>query len=122
MPVSIFPTGRFSVSAWVGIGPRTSSLTKAAPLVTHQPGDVGRFKTPGLRDVEKHPPYMHDGSLATLREVVEFYNRGGTPHPHKSGRIVPLRLTSEQLDALVAFLQSLNGEGYQDRRPLYFPQ
>jgi len=54
--------------------------------------------------------------------VVEFYNRGGTPNPRKSGRIVPLRLTGEEVDALVAFLQALNGEGYHDGRPRYFPQ
>lgn len=90
--------------------------------VSHEPRDLGRFKTPGLREVAKHPPYMHDGSLATLRDVVEFYNRGGTPNPGKSARIVPLRLTSEDVAALVAFLQALNGEGYQDRRPRYFPQ
>jgi cytochrome c peroxidase len=90
--------------------------------VSHSPGDRGAFKTPGLRDVEQHPPYMHDGSLATLRDVVEFYNRGGTPNPGKSGRIVPLGLTREEVDAVVAFLHTLNGEGYQDRPPRHFPQ
>ena len=90
--------------------------------VSHQPRDIGAFKTPGLREVARHPPYMHDGSLATLRDVVEFYNRGGTPDVPKSRRIRPIGLTSEEMDALVAFLQALNGEGYEDRRPRYFPQ
>ena len=65
---------------------------------------------------------MHDGSLATLRDVVEFYNRGGISNPGRSGRIRPLRLTGEEMEALVVFLQSLNGEGYGDQRPRYFPQ
>jgi cytochrome c peroxidase len=65
---------------------------------------------------------MHDGSLATLRDVVEFYNRGALKNPHQSRRIVPLGLAPKDIDALVAFLESLNGEGYADRAPKYFPQ
>ena len=65
---------------------------------------------------------MHDGSLATLRDVVEFYNRGGAANPNLSGRIRPLRLTPQDVDALVAFLHALDGEGYQDRPPNRFPR
>jgi cytochrome c peroxidase len=91
--------------------------------VTKDPADRGRFKTPGLRDVEKRAPYMHDGSLATLRAVVEFYNRGGNNIPGRSGRLlVPLNLSEQDIDAVVAFLKTLSGEGYQDRPPKYFPQ
>ncbi|MFM8536139.1 MAG: hypothetical protein ACKOEC_21595 [Acidimicrobiia bacterium] len=82
---------------------------------------MGAFKTPGLRDVEKHPPYMHDGSLATLKDVVEFYNRGGHPEV-RNGRIAPLGLSQADVDAVVAFLKALNGEGYQDRAPRLFAQ
>lgn len=89
--------------------------------ISHQPVDLGAFKTPGLRDVEKHAPYMHDGSLATLRDVVEFYNRGGNPSPGASRRLRPLHLSQAEVDAVVAFLKSLNGEGYQDRPPRHFP-
>jgi cytochrome c peroxidase len=89
---------------------------------TSDPGDRGAFKTPGRRDVSKRAPYMHDGSLPTLRAVVEFYNRGGVPDAPHSGRIVPLRLAEAQIDELVAFLQSLDGEGYQDQPPKYFPR
>jgi cytochrome c peroxidase len=91
-------------------------------LVTRNPRDRGAFKTPGLREVSRHAPYMHDGSIATLREVVEFYNRGGVANPYRSGRIVPLGLTPAELDALVAFLRSLEGEGYQDVPPKAFPR
>jgi cytochrome c peroxidase len=65
---------------------------------------------------------MHDGSLTTLRDVVEFYNRGGVANPHLSGRIRPLGLAPQDVDALVAFLRALDGEGYQDRSPRFFPR
>ena len=89
--------------------------------VSHDERDRGAFKTPGLREVSKHPPYMHDGSLATLRDVVEFYNRGGNSS-NRSARLRPLGLTPQDVDALVAFLKTLDGEGYQDRSPKYFPR
>jgi cytochrome c peroxidase len=107
----------------VGWNPDTESFPDEGRLaVSHLPRDRGAFKTPGLRDVAKHAPYMHDGSLATLRDVVEFYNRGGTRNPWRSQRLVSLGLTTEDVDALVAFLEALNGEGYQDRAPRYFPK
>lgn len=84
--------------------------------------DTGAFKTPTVRDVAKHAPYMHDGSLATLRDVVEHYNKGGNPNPHLSPKIKKLDLTKSEVDALVAFMEALNGEGYQDVVPTAFPQ
>ena len=85
-------------------------------------GDRGAFKTPTLREVTKHAPYMHDGSIATLREVVEFYNRGGEKNPWLDPKIKPLNLTEAEIDALVALMQALEGEGYQDTPPASFPQ
>ena len=85
-------------------------------------GDRGAFKTPTIREVTKHAPYMHDGSVATLREVVEFYNRGGEKNPWLDPKIKPLRLTEAEIDALVALMQALDGEGYQDTPPASFPQ
>jgi cytochrome c peroxidase len=82
----------------------------------------GTFKVPTLREVSRHPPYMHDGSIRTLREVVEFYNRGAIPNPDLSAFIHPLGLDSQEIDALVAFLNSLNGDGWQDAGPLRFPE
>jgi cytochrome c peroxidase len=91
--------------------------------VTKKPEDRGAFKTPVLRDVSKHAPYMHDGSMPTLKDVVELYNKGGIPNPNLSrGRIKPLGLKDADVDAIVAFLQSLDGEGYQDTPPASFPQ
>jgi cytochrome c peroxidase len=87
-----------------------------------RPGDRGAFKTPTLREVTKHAPYMHDGSIATLREVVELYNRGGEKNPWLDSKVKPLKLTDAEVDALVAFMQALEGEGYQDSAPASFPQ
>ncbi len=90
--------------------------------MTKKDEDRGAFKTPGLRDVRKHAPYMHDGSVKTLGEVVEWYNRGGEKNPWLSPKIKPLNLTAEEVDALVAFMEALDGEGYQDTAPEHFPQ
>jgi len=107
----------------VGWNPTTQTFADEGRLaVSHEPQDRGRFKTPGLREVDRHPPYMHDGSLATLRDVVEFYNRGGNRNPGLSARIRPLGLSEQDVVALIAFLRSLNGEGYQDRAPRHFPE
>jgi cytochrome c peroxidase len=75
--------------------------------VTLDPADKGRFKTPSLRNVALTAPYMHDGSLRTLEEVVRFYDRGGVPHEGLDPLIRPLFLTDEDVAALVAFLESL---------------
>jgi cytochrome c peroxidase len=80
-------------------------------VATRQPKDIGAFKTPGLRDVALTAPYMHDGSEATLADVVEFYDKGGEPNPYLDGGIVPLKLTDQEKKDLVAFMESLTGEG-----------
>jgi len=91
-------------------------------VVSGEDDDKGAFKTPGLRDVTKHAPYMHDGSLATLEEVVEHYNVGGQANPHLSPKVRALGLTAEETGALVAFLRALDGEGYMDTAPAAFPE
>jgi cytochrome c peroxidase len=90
--------------------------------ITGRAHDRGAFKTPTLRDVARHPPYMHDGSLPTLRDVIRFYERGGVQNPHLDTQIRPLRLSSTDIDALVDFLGALNGEGFMDRAPAAFPK
>jgi cytochrome c peroxidase len=69
----------------------------------------GAFKTPTLREVARTAPYMHDGSIATLEEVVEFYDRGGVQNPWRDAMIEPLRLSGDEKRALVAFLKALSG-------------
>jgi cytochrome c peroxidase len=77
--------------------------------VTGRDRDRGAFKTPTLREVARTAPYMHDGSLATLEDVIDFYDRGGTPNPSLDPEIRPLKLTPSEKRALLAFLQSLSG-------------
>jgi cytochrome c peroxidase len=75
--------------------------------ITKRDGDQGRFKTPTLRGVGPAGPYMHDGSLKTLEEVVDFYDKGGTPNPHLDPGLKPLNLTADEKKSLVAFLKAL---------------
>jgi cytochrome c peroxidase len=72
--------------------------------------DKGAFKTPSLRNIAQSGPYMHDGRLKTLREVVDFYVGGGSSNPHLDEKIKPLALTGRDREDLVAFLESLTGE------------
>jgi cytochrome c peroxidase len=74
----------------------------------------GRFLTPSLRDVARTAPYMHDGSIASLTDVVEFFDRGGNPSPGRDPRMVPLGLTGREKADLVAFLESLTGDAAWD--------
>lgn len=66
----------------------------------------GAFKTPTLREVGRRGPYMHDGSLATLEDVVDFYDRGGNKNPYLDENIVPLGLSEVEKKALLAFLRT----------------
>jgi cytochrome c peroxidase len=66
-----------------------------------------RFRTPSLRNVAVTAPYMHDGSLRTLEDVVRFYARGGVSHPGLDPLLRPVALSDEEVADLVAFLESL---------------
>jgi len=79
--------------------------------VTGEEADRGAFKTPSLRNVAQSAPYMHDGSIATLEEVVALYNRGGEPNEWLDPLIgEPLGLTDQEKADLVEFLRSLTGD------------
>ncbi len=78
-------------------------------VVTGVPEDTGKFKTPTLREIGRTAPYMHDGSIATLEEVVDFYDRGGNENPFRDRDLRPLKLTTNEKTALVVFLRSLTG-------------
>jgi cytochrome c peroxidase len=77
--------------------------------VSGREGDRGAFKTPTLREVARTAPYMHDGSLATLEDVIEFYSEGGRPNPNLDPEIRPRHFTPEEKQSLAAFLHSLTG-------------
>ena len=77
---------------------------------TKQEEDKGKFRTPPLREVGQTEPYMHNGVFTTLSEVVEFYNDGGGEDPNKDAVLRPLGLEPEEMEDLVAFLESLTGD------------
>jgi cytochrome c peroxidase len=77
--------------------------------VTGREADRGSFRTPTLREVARTAPYMHDGSLATLEDVVQFYDEGGRANPNRDAELHPLRLTASEKQALIAFLHTLSG-------------
>jgi len=80
--------------------------------LTQNPDDLGKIKTPSLRNVAITAPYMHDGSVATLDEVLQHFNKGGLGHPNQDSRIKPLNLDESQLSDLKAFLESLTDTIY----------
>ncbi len=90
--------------------------------VSREMQDIGQFKTMTLRNIAATAPYMHDGSLKTLRQVVEFYNttispledQNQAPNPFQSGGIRPLNLTEQQIDDLTAFLETLTSPEFED--------
>jgi cytochrome c peroxidase len=72
--------------------------------------DIGKFMTPTLRELTQTGPYMHNGVMKTLEDVVAFYNRGGGADVNKDSRVKPLGLSKEERANLVAFLESLSGD------------
>jgi len=98
-----------------GPGPAGGYLDDGHFAVSGKEEDRGRFKTPTLREVDRTFPYMHDGSKATLADVVNFYNDGGRPNPNLDIEIRPLGLTVEEKRALVSFLRSLSGRVREGR-------
>lgn len=94
----------------LGVGMSAAKPDVGRYAETHNMRDYGAFKTPTLRSVALTAPYMHDGSVATLEEVIEVYDRGGEPNPHLDPLMVPLRLTRGEKQDLVEFLKALTGK------------
>jgi len=90
-------------------------LTPDGRPVDEGAGD-GKFKTPTLREVARTGPYMHDGSLQTLGDVVDYYSEGGRPNPNLDPQIQPWHFSPEEKRALVAFLRSLSGVIHEGNR------
>jgi cytochrome c peroxidase len=78
-------------------------------MVSNQPRDRGKFKTPTLREIARTAPYMHDGSLATLEAVVDFYDQGGRPNQNLFPLLRPIGLTPVEKQQLIKFLEALSG-------------
>jgi cytochrome c peroxidase len=109
-----FTNGKY---ANIGIGMDKPVPDLGRYVVTKQEDDRGAFKTPTLREIAHTGPYMHDGSLNTLEEVVEHYNKGGIKNKWLHPDIRPLNLTDANKKDLVEFLKALNGEGWQHIKP-----
>lgn len=89
--------------------------------ISHLKEDKGKFKVPTLRNVELTGPYMHNGSMSTLEEVVEHFNNGGVGHPNQSDKLKPLNLTPQEQTDLVAFLKSLTDSSFIGNEALLLP-
>jgi len=122
-----FSDGRFHV---VGVGwtPPAEASAGAGTFadsgrfaVTKEPADLGAFKTPGLRDVSKHAPYMHDGSAKNLEDAVRVYvHRRDVPNLARA--VADADLNCDDVAPLAAFLRALDGTGYEDPGPASFPR
>jgi cytochrome c peroxidase len=107
----------------LGVGQDKPNPEPGRFAVTKKAEDFGAFKTPTLRDIENTFPYMHDGSLKTLEEVVEYYDKGGIPNKNLDERMKKLNLTAQDKADLVAFMKALSGTGWQQlTEPKDFPQ
>ena len=94
----------------IGVGVKDEMPTDMGRYdVTKNDADRGAFKTPTLRDIAVTAPYMHDGSLKTLKDVVDFYVGGGNSNPYRDPKMKALELTGQERADLLAFLQSLTG-------------
>lgn len=108
---------RFFKTLGVG-GVRTLREDVGLYAITKDPQDRGKFKTPSLREAARTPPYMHNGTIGALEEVVEFYNRGGGKGPGKDPLLAPLGLSEQEKQDLAAFLEALSGKETEVELPV----
>ncbi|MCE9682500.1 cytochrome-c peroxidase [Halomonas alkalisoli] len=87
---------------------RTANEDMGLYYGTKDPENKGKFRTPSLRELKYTAPYMHNGTLATLADVIDFYDAGGGEHPNKSSLMQPLGLDEKEREDLVAFLEALS--------------
>jgi cytochrome c peroxidase len=100
----------FTEGSFYDIGAADEQDIGRGRIFTNSPKLMHAFKVPTLRDVARRAPYLHDGSLGTLAEVIELYDRGGIDRPSRSELIKPLGLTAEEKAALLAFLATLTSD------------
>ncbi len=89
-------------------------------LVTKDRADIGAFKTMQVRNIALTGPYMHDGSMETLWDVMDHYNKGGEPNPYLDGGIEPLALTEGEIDAVVEFMFALTDVRFTEQNQRAF--
>jgi cytochrome c peroxidase len=93
----------------IGIGMDAAEPDKGRYLATSRDEDIGKFKTPPVRNAALTAPYMHDGSLKTLEDVVNWYAEGGRDNPHLDPVYVKIKLTDQDRKDLVEFMKSCTG-------------
>jgi cytochrome c peroxidase len=107
----------------LGIGIKDANPDLGRFLETDIEGDRGSFKTPTLREIARTAPYMHNGSLKTLEDVIDFYDKGGIENPQRDEEISPLKLTDQQKADLITFLkEGLASPDYPEIAPPKFPK
>lgn len=97
----------FTDNSYHNIGQYEAYEDAGRERISMDEADNGKFKTPTLRNIELTAPYMHNGSMETLEDVVDFFNTGGVGHVNQDELITPLDLTSSEKESLIAFLKTL---------------
>ncbi|MBK9077260.1 MAG: c-type cytochrome [Flavobacteriales bacterium] len=103
--------------AFYNIGQYLDYADNGRERITQDPADDGKFKVPTLRNIALTAPYMHDGTMATLGEVIDHFASGGLPHPNKNPLLVPFTLSPTERADLIAFLTALTDERSIDQVP-----
>jgi cytochrome c peroxidase len=99
----------------IGVGIDQEMPDEGRQAISKLLGDRGAFKTPSLRDIDRTAPYMHNGSMKTLEDVVDYYDKGGIDNPQLDEEIFKLNLSKEQKSDLVTFLkEGLTSTKYPD--------
>lgn len=111
----------FTNYEYENIGLYVSYADSGRARISHLEEDKGKFKVPTLRNIELTAPYMHNGSMQTLEEVVAHFNGGGVGHPNQSEKIKPLNLTNQEQSDLEAFLKSLTDSAFIANESLSSP-
>ncbi|MEZ5940367.1 MAG: cytochrome c peroxidase [Planctomycetaceae bacterium] len=107
----------------IGIGMDAKEPDQGRVAISKLGGDTGAFKTPTLREIARSGPYMHDGSLKTLSEVVAHYNRGGIANPWLDEEMFEMKLSEQEQADLVTFLEEgLSSSTYPNHTPPELPQ
>lgn len=108
----------FTDYAFYNIGLYEEYADEGRQRLTGEDRDNSRFKTPTLRNIELTTPYMHDGSVSSLEEVITLYNAGGKRHRNKDARITPLHLTEQEQADLLAFMKALTDYNFVQNKAL----
>ncbi len=107
----------------IGIGMDAKEPDVGRVAISKLGGDTGAFKTPTLREIARTAPYMHDGSLATLVDVINHYDKGGIANEYLDEELFELRLTSIEKAALLAFLtEGLSSADYPGHKAPELPE